>query len=74
MATHSVVGLLNRPETLDLLDLFRREGARHLAVGELLALDVMAYTLDNFWVGQRRNVADIGEIAASRQDPPHDFA
>src|SRR5258708_32115523 len=43
-------------------------------MGELLALDLMAYALDDLGVRQRRHVANISEVAGRSKDPAHDLA
>src|SRR6516164_428659 len=67
------VGLLSA-ERLDLCLFFLGELARRLAVGELLRLNLMPDRLHYLRVGQRGDVADVGEVRHGRDDPAHDLA
>ena len=57
-------------ERLDLLALLRRELARSLAAGHLLALDVVLDLLDDAGSAKRRRVAEsakFGDVAMTRR-------
>src|SRR5205807_1756010 len=65
--------LLGRPVLGDLLALGLGQLARHLALGHLGALHLMPDRLDHLWVGQRGDIADVGEVRHRRDHPAHDL-
>src|SRR5258708_5171728 len=73
-ATCSGAWLLDTPKQLDLLNLRLRECAWNLATGQLLALDLTAYALDDLGIGKRRDVSHIGKVGDRSKDPAHDLA
>src|ERR671937_1021343 len=65
--------LLDAAEGLDLLQLLRRQLARSLAAFHLLGLHLVADVLDDLWVRERRDVADVGEVRDACDHAPHDL-
>src|SRR5271166_1007641 len=68
------LGGLFGAERLDLGRFGLGELARHLAVRGLGRLYLVPDVLDDLGVGQRGDVADVGEVGDGRDDPAHDLA
>jgi hypothetical protein len=50
------------------------QGARCLTACNFLALHVVADIVDHLWVGERRDVAEVGEVRHRSDDPAYDLA